>query len=267
MAARTNPASALAEKMVRVLQSLRSLGPDSYPVSLRRLAELSDATAPARLILSAASPQQKAFRQYALAARKDLDAPVALTEDVHLLAESALLLAFAFQVTRTVGTHAFTVPGLKKKLTSDLQKPFQEALTRRLDGETLPAGVGWILIKGKKNLFLLNDLHTSRAAPARKAELLAVAPRPAQDFATSFDDAFRQLDREAGNHNLVSLVDLRRRLSAGPAQFNAELRELRLAGLYTLSAAEGRHGLGPQERDAGIAEDGTLLLYVSRKTP
>src|SRR5439155_3440855 len=125
MAARTNPASTLAEKMVRVLQSLRSLDADSYPLSLRRLAELSDATAPARMILSAASPQQKAFRQYALAARKDLHAPVALKEDVQLLAASAQLLEFAFQVTRTEGTHAFTVPGLKKKLTSDLQKPFQ----------------------------------------------------------------------------------------------------------------------------------------------
>jgi hypothetical protein len=253
--------------MVRVLQSLRSSGPNSYPLSLRRLAELSDATAPARMILSAASPQQKAFRQYALAARKDLDAPVALKEDVHLLAASALLLEFAFQVTRTEGTHAFTVPGLKKKLTSDLQKPFQEALTRRLDGDTLPGSVGWILIKGKRNLILLNDLHTSRAAPALKAELPAVPPQPAQDFGTMFDDAFRQLDREAGDHNFVSLVDLRRRLSAGPAQFDAELRKLRLAGLYTLSAAEGRHGLSPEERAAGIQEDGTLLLYVSRKTP
>ena len=40
-----------------------------------------------------------------------------------------------------------------------------------------------------------------------------------------------------------------------------------LAGRYSLSAAEGRHGLTPEEREAGILEDGTLLLYVSRKTP
>ena len=29
--------------------------------------------------------------------------------------------------------------------------------------------------------------------------------------------------------------------------------------------AEGRHGLSPEEREAGITEDGALLLYVSRR--
>ena len=49
--------------------------------------------------------------------------------------------------------------------------------------------------------------------------------------------------------------------------FNAELRKLRVAGRYTLSAAEGRHGISPEEHAAGIVEDGSLLLYVSRKAP
>jgi hypothetical protein len=40
---------------------------------------------------------------------------------------------------------------------------------------------------------------------------------------------------------------------------------LRRAGRYTLSTAEGRHGLSPEEREAGIHEDGATLLYVSRK--
>jgi hypothetical protein len=47
--------------------------------------------------------------------------------------------------------------------------------------------------------------------------------------------------------------------------FDAGLEELRRAGRYTLSGAEGRHGVSDAERDAGICEVGTLLLYVSRK--
>jgi hypothetical protein len=42
---------------------------------------------------------------------------------------------------------------------------------------------------------------------------------------------------------------------------------LRHQGRYSLSAAEGRHGILPEEHDAGIIEDGSLLLFVSRKAP
>jgi hypothetical protein len=37
------------------------------------------------------------------------------------------------------------------------------------------------------------------------------------------------------------------------------------AGLDELRRAEGRHGVSDAERDAGIREVRTLLLYVSRK--
>jgi hypothetical protein len=78
---------------------------------------------------------------------------------------------------------------------------------------------------------------------------------------------FERLNREKGSHNFVSLVDLRRALPMDCAAFDAALQELRRAGRYTLSGAEGRHGLTPDERAAGISEQGTLLLYVSRRTP
>jgi hypothetical protein len=45
------------------------------------------------------------------------------------------------------------------------------------------------------------------------------------------------------------------------------LRKLRIAGRYTLSAAEGRHGITPEEQQAGILEEGSLLLHVHRKKP
>ena len=44
------------------------------------------------------------------------------------------------------------------------------------------------------------------------------------------------------------------------------MHQLRREGRFTLSAAEGRHGLAPEEQDTAIREEGTLLLFVSRKT-
>jgi hypothetical protein len=87
------------------------------------------------------------------------------------------------------------------------------------------------------------------------------------DFAGAFDEAFNDIDRRKGSHNFAHLLDLRRALPLARDQFEAGLRELRVAGRYTLSAAEGRHGITPEERAAGIVEDGSLLLYVSRRTP
>jgi hypothetical protein len=91
------------------------------------------------------------------------------------------------------------------------------------------------------------------------------APRSEEDFARLFDDAFARLDRERGGHNLVSLVGLRQSLPVSREAFDDGLRGLRRQGRYSLSAAEGRHGLSPEERQAGLVEDGTLLLYVSRR--
>ena len=56
-------------------------------------------------------------------------------------------------------------------------------------------------------------------------------------------------------------------MPAGRDQFDRELQDLRRAGRYTLSAAEGRGGITPEEREAGIREEGSLLLFVSRNTP
>jgi hypothetical protein len=122
-----------------------------------------------------------------------------------------------------------------------------------------------VLIKGTKRLFGLKDLHAGRAvavpAPAPPV------PAAATDFSRAFDEAFSRLDREKGSHNFVSLVPLRHAVPVPRDAFDAGLRQLRLAGRYTVSAAEGRHGLSPEERDAGIPEDGALLLYVSRRSP
>src|SRR5262249_36080842 len=114
------------------------------------------------------------------------------------------------------------------------------------------------------HLFFLRDVQGATAAPAPAPQPIAPAPI---DFAAAFEEAFARLDRERGSNNFVSLVDLRRDLPVDRDTFDGELRRLREAGRFTLSAAEGRHGLSPEEQDAAIREEGTLLLFVARKDP
>src|SRR5262249_3440398 len=155
---------------------------------------------------------------------------------------------------------------LKSKLTRKLQMPFQDAVNRWLTDGTTPPGVGWVLIRKSTKLFLLSDLHvageanpihgraeehsalsTEHAVPIRTESYRAPTPTTStsskEAFESAFADAFASLDRQAGGHNFVSLVELRGAVPVGRERFDVGLRELRVAGQFTLSAAEGRHGI------------------------
>jgi hypothetical protein len=244
---------------------------------VQRLVELTDPKAPAAAVKKALG--KKFLQKLTLAVRaKALDAPIALAEDIEALAGCALTLEFLLRQKRTAATHAFTVPALKEKAAGKLKKPLQDAVNRHLAQNTIPPTVGWVSIGGKKLLFLLSDLHVSARQPALAEAASAQTERqppatlppttnhqpPTADFAPAFDSAFARLDRQGGGHNFVSLVALRQALPVPREQFDRELRALRQAGRYTLSAAEGRHGISPEEREAGITEEGSLLLFVSR---
>jgi len=100
----------------------------------------------------------------------------------------------------------------------------------------------------------------------RAATMALLGAAPSSDFAARFTEAFDRLDRQHGSHNHLSLLWLRRELADIPRDvFEAELRRLRQLGRFSLSAAEGRHGLTAEERDAAIREFGELLLFVSRR--
>jgi hypothetical protein len=123
-------------------------------------------------------------------------------------------------------------------------------------GPTPPLGTGMVnsMAEGR-----------SRVVPRGDGNPTTVSGAGTTDFARAFDAAFEQLDRARGSHNFVNLVDLRRAFPVDRQTFEAELRQLRLARRYTLSAAEDPRGISPEEQDAGIPEDGALLLFVSRK--
>lgn len=282
MASTRDAALALAEELIRLLEAQRGLGPPSYPLPVRRLIELACSHATAGQVEKAIGTRW--FQQrVAIARAKNRDAPIALVSDLESLAGSRLLLEFMLQSLRTPSNQAFSAAQLKSKTSHKLQQPFQAALARQIEQGSLPPTVGWITISRAKKLFLVADLHLgheeprvaalrSTAEPSIRSEGASARDRldsadAASHFAQDFDRVFDALDRRAGAHNFVSLVDLRAALPVGRETFDRALHQLRMEGRYGLSAAEGRHGVTPEESAAAITEDGTLLLYVSRKMP
>jgi hypothetical protein len=261
------PAEELSAKLVQLLTEQRERGSDAYPPRLNNLIEQTGIAAKPTVVRKALGSEP--FRSQALVAiPRQPDSPVALAQDRQRLAASPALLHRALLAARTADSQIVSVADLKKKIDKDLQGLFAEAVNWQLSERALPDEIGILLSKKKPMLFLLADIHSaighrpSAIAPRPMAE--APSPPPV-DFARLFEEAFAQLDRAHGAHNHVSLVALRRTVPVDRAAFDAGLQQLRRTGRYGLSAAEGRHGISAEEQDAGIREDGSLLLFVSRR--
>jgi hypothetical protein len=261
------PPLALAERILAVLER-RSTDGAPYPLPVQQLVGLADPDAPAALVKKALAEEVFQRRAVGALAKLSPDAPVALAEDLELLADSPLVLQTLLRAARTAGSHAFPVTAWRRKVVPRLWPVFQEALRRRTEAGTLPPEVCWVLVSKKPHYFLRDDLHSAKDIPSPRAALRGpeAAPLAAPaNFEEQFNAAFDRLDRAKGSHNFLSLLDLRRALPIDRAAFDAGLNRLRFAQRYVVSAAEGRHGLSPEEREAGITEDGALLLYVSRR--
>jgi hypothetical protein len=263
------PDEVLAEKLLQALEAQQRLGGDAYPPPLQRLVELAAPQAKSRH-LARALRRPTLTDKLLLVDAKNRRLPVAFVEDGARLLSSDALLEQLLRSKCKPNDNAFTADKLLSRKSAHFPA-FRDAVHRRIDEGSLPPTIGWLWVGKKKQIFFLDDVHRGRPSDGR---VIASAPSPptppreaAPDFGRAFDEAFSRLDREKGAHNFVSLVDLRRALPTAPDGFDAELRKLRLAGRYTLSAAEGRHGVTPEERQAGVVEEGSLLLYVSRKNP
>jgi hypothetical protein len=255
-----DPAEELSKKLVQTLIEQRERGSDAYPVPLNQLIEQTGVAAKATARKQALG--REPFRGQAILAMPSRpDTLVALASDSERLASSPALLHRVLNAVRTADNQAVALTDLKKKIGASLQGPFVESVNRHLSARALPDGIGVLMSKKKPLLFLLADIH---AAPPPRIEPKP-SPHPSVDFAQRFDEAFARLERELGSHNHVNLAVLRRDVSVERAVFDAGLQQLRRAGRYSLSAAEGRHGISAEERDAGIHEDGSLLLFVSRR--
>jgi hypothetical protein len=257
------PAEELSEKLVQVLAEQRERGVDSYPTLLNRLVEQTGLV-PSSTVLKQALGREP-FRSQAVLGVPGLpDSPVMMASDAERLAASPLLWRSVLTATRKPDNQALSVAEMKKKLPRSLQGLFGDAVNRQVSAHALPDGIGVLFSKKKPLLFLLADINAGRPTPRPAAPPAEPMPTPT-DFARLFEEAFARLDRAHGAHNHVSLVDLRRAVPVERGAFDAGLRQLRRAGRYSLSAAEGRHGIRPEEQDAGIYEDGSLLLFVSSR--
>lgn len=299
------PEDSLARRMISVLEAQRRLGGMAYPPTLRRLAELSETRGPENLIRKAAAAGAMGERTIVAARSGKnaiLDAPVVFKDDLERDLRSILagLLRYALSpvVSKTkkgtTETTAFAPAEAAKRFIPELRERIEHSLTEGIKRRDLPAEVGWITVKGKPLIFLTANVHI--AAPRTEAqagadEIHAHAPAaaghrgplhhhhhqhhhehdghltPSHDFAREFHSAFEALDRRNGSTNFVKIADLRRSLSQFTRdEFDAGLRELRMDGTFSLDSHEGLHGsLSDDEREAGVREAGSLLVYASRR--
>lgn len=318
-ASRTDLDAELAERMIRVLESL-SRNSEDYPPTLGQLCArccnppegyrespelVNIKPSDPRFLKAAVRPD---FKRQAIVAwnkdrKPDREAPIFLVGEA-LDAEVAeatptLLLAILERErnNKKSKTRAFTVAKIKDKLVERLRKPFKEAIGHGMEHRSLPAEIGWLKAERSVLLFLVASVESSAASIPTRPNGQADTPAkshghpahaetgpyshsspppsfvvkpgaPAPDFATAFRAAFDRLDRQSRLTNFVRLLDLRQALPEfDRAQFDAGLRQLRIDGEFTLDTHEGRHGpLTEPEREAGVREAGSLLVYVSRRS-
>jgi hypothetical protein len=285
------PDQLLARRMVAALESQRRLGGEAYPPSLRGLAELCEFKGSENVIRKAASTDPMAERTTVLAKKGKaliLDAPVVFREDVEGDLGTALpgLLRFGLSpiISKTKKgireTTAFTPGELAKRVIPELKPRLEDAVKEGIARQSLPRGVGWIS-KGEPLLFLFENVKPAASRTAEDGDGRATSTHrhaasavPAlgegvhsRDFVQAFRAAFEALDRRNGSTNFVKLSDLRQALSEFSREdFDAGLRRLRMEGIFSLDSHEGLHGsLTNDEREAGVREAGSLLVYASRR--
>src|SRR3954462_12137921 len=152
--AKKDAAADLAVQMIQVLEAQRRLGPDAYPPTLRRLAELADPAAPDDLINKAI--KKKPFKDRAvLILADDPNPPVILADDIDSFAAEPFLFELALNRLCSPESPTCDSARLKKlKLATKLRTPFGAAVARRLEAGDVPPGVAVVTVK-KKKLFHL----------------------------------------------------------------------------------------------------------------
>jgi hypothetical protein len=267
LVAQTAPAWILGQKLLAVLASQRKQNAPDTLLTLERLTALAAANASPEILAKALA--DKAVKERLLVALPgDPTSPVILTEDRDAFAAGRILLPQVLTRSRTPDSQALALPDLKKKLERTLQYTFEITVEKQMQDGALPPGVGSLRIKKIPYFFLLED---ARASPPACGVEAVISPPPTapgiegEAFDRLFGQVFARLDGQRGGANLVSLVGLRQEMPVDRVVFDRELQRSRREGRYTLSAAEGRHGLSDEDREAAIVEGGGLLLFVSKR--
>jgi hypothetical protein len=291
---------AVIEKLVAFLEGQRMLGDVAYPMALGDLVKLAIGTIPKSRLIQIST--NKKFTRNVIVAVKTTEtdedllqaSPVCLASDVQELSSSAALLDFTFQSATSGKGRAFSAAELKMHLrgSGNLPALFQAALKERMADDNWPPEYAWVARPQTNYIFRVADTHPpcqhEQAAPTRSENAPSTARIKPDSSATSrlnqghrvnqgcgapspfsedFIAAFERLDREQGRKNFVKLFDLRRTLPAyDRATFDVGLKELCNARRFALDSSDGNWvSLTQAERDAGLREGASLLVYCSRR--
>jgi hypothetical protein len=179
----------LAKRMLATLESQRRQGGDAYPPTLRRLAELCEATGTEGRIAKAASHAIMADRTMVIARKgkaPSLDAPVVLKEDLagDVSAFVPPMLRFALSTVtattkgKTIEIAAFSPKDLAKRLIPELQSRFEDAVAQAIATRNVPPEVAWVVVKGVPLLFLVRNLQRGSSPRATIEGAPTTAPSP-----------------------------------------------------------------------------------------
>jgi hypothetical protein len=141
----------LADKLVETLRTQKDQG--NYPLTLKQLGEATDPQAVEKLILKTAA-QEPFSTTVIVAQKKNVNAPVALRDDLTALAASPLLLEFALEQVCTPEKPLWPVEKVAKKLDAELQPGFTEAVGQMIHHHRLPQTVGVHVSKKGPQLYL-----------------------------------------------------------------------------------------------------------------
>jgi hypothetical protein len=192
--------------LLKVLENLRALGEPSYPVTLRRLAELTDrmplpdaANAVAKTIFLKAVvfAAKLPTKVSAATATKLVDTPLALRDDIKRLAGSATLLEYGLRKCKTATDCGFHIEEIAIKVFGtvkgssepELRSQFVQLSEKNIVSGSTPRTIGWVTKKSKPLLFLMEDLQPAgvrashaieadRKRPASEAPAEAATARP-----------------------------------------------------------------------------------------
>ncbi len=252
----------LAERMVGMLERLKSQGESFYPCILQRLAELASPGISAAEVETAAAVETMKSR-LVTAFPGMMDSPVTLKEDLRRLASSNQLLNFVVSRSVTADNQGVVLSKLEaaKGLHPEVQPLFSASVRQMISGNGLPAGLGAIRLAKKWYVFRLRDVVAWSAGGVTAAE------SSAGGFSQSFDVAFDRLSAQSRLPGCVSLADLRpAMIGYSREEFDAELIRLRRTGRYSLSVVEGRYPLTDLDRQACLTIDNTVYLLVRRRS-
>jgi hypothetical protein len=290
-AARDAQAVELAERLIATLHSHRSSGGNAQPMRETDLAQACSVGVKQAVYRAAIHTKQFTSQVALLKFRKprgsNQPSPptwVAFKDDLANPDVVKRLVASVIQALRVPSRQIYALNSLN--LRPDCSKEARATLSKtlaRIAAESPldpPPKIGFLRSNATVYAFLLEDVigavnekTTSNAPPPAVPQpsppLASASPSISipTDFAEAFRQAFTRLDRRNGGTNFVRLLELRQALPQfDRATFDAGLNQLRRQWEFSLEAHEGLHvQISPEERESGIPEMGTLLIYVSRR--